>query len=270
MTNFEIKDRIDNVIFKTFNILSDVILFFRFDIKRLIKSNIKYKDIHKGKRCFIIGTGPSLNQLSKSEIDFLKNEIVFGANSFYKADIVDSITPNYYALFDNLYWNDEKHFFEDINTKYSFNPPVFLTDYRSKKILDNINFREAIFLYSKKIPVNKINVNLGGNMYIGQNVINSSIMIAMYMGFKEIYLLGCDYNSFATEKPQHCYEDSDEMVYNTENLAFYLKFYALTTKIHYLIAKFAMKRGTQVVNLTKHSLLDAYPKNELSVLFINK
>ena len=42
----------------------------------------KYKDIHKGKRCFIIGNGPSL-QMSDLEILYKNKEICFGVNRIF-------------------------------------------------------------------------------------------------------------------------------------------------------------------------------------------
>ena len=50
----------------------------RESIRRLAEM----KDIHKGKRAFIIGNGPSLNQTDLSK---LKNEITFGMNRVYLA-----------------------------------------------------------------------------------------------------------------------------------------------------------------------------------------
>ena len=38
------------------------------------------KDQHRGKRCFILGNGPSLRHL---DLGKLKNEITFGMNRFY-------------------------------------------------------------------------------------------------------------------------------------------------------------------------------------------
>jgi hypothetical protein len=102
-------------------------------------------------------------------------------------------------------------------------------------------------------------------MYIAQNVIPCSILIAMYMGFKDIYLLGCDYNSFLNEPGTHAYDDTEELIFNNDyNLAFYLKFYSITTNFHYLIAKLSKSKGIRIINLTPGSLLDAYPKKEIS------
>ena len=80
------------------------------------------------------------------------------------------------------------------------------------------------------------------------------------MGFKNIYLLGCDYNAFCTAGKGHAYDDKSELAQTDYNLAFYLKFYWITTEVHYLIAKLAKKRGVNIINLTPGSLLDAYPR----------
>ena len=40
----------------------------------------RFKNKYKGKRCFIIGNGPSLNKMDLSP---LKNEYTFGLNRFY-------------------------------------------------------------------------------------------------------------------------------------------------------------------------------------------
>ncbi len=267
MNSYQIKDKIDDVIFQCFNFLSDIIFFFKFNLKTNLKTNQRFENIHAGERCFILGTGPSLSKLTDCQIDNLKNELIFGVNSFYKAKIADHLNPTYYVLFDNLYWEEEMHFFEDVLNKFKSKKPIFLTDYRARHIVENLGVAsETMFLYNKKYPINTIDSELSKNMYIGQNVISTSILIAIKMGFKEIYLLGCDYNSFATTNIEHCYNDADEKKYNTENLAFYLKFYALTTRIHYLIAKHATNKGVKIVNITPGSLLDAYPRKDISTV----
>ena len=51
-------------------------LLYRESVRRLQR----YKDKHKGQRCFIIGNGPSLN---KMDLTALKDEITFGLNRVY-------------------------------------------------------------------------------------------------------------------------------------------------------------------------------------------
>jgi hypothetical protein len=267
MSKFNQKDRLDNFIYYCFNILSDIMFFFLFKTKTLIGKNRIYKDIHKGERCFILATGPSLNTLSTSNISNLKGEVLFGVNSLYKSDIMNELTPSYYSLFDNLYWGEESKVFKEIKNKYGNSVPTFITDYRAKTIIEELGVeKQPIYTYSKKFPVNIMHSDVDKNMYISMNVVAGTILAAIYMGFKEIYLLGCDYNSFLTLKAGHCYNDEDEQRFYTENLGFYLKFYHLTTKFHYLIAKHAKQKKIKVINITNGSLLDAYPLKDPNIV----
>ena len=101
-------------------------------------------------------------------------------------------------------------------------------------------------------------------MFIGMNVVATSILSAIYFGVKDIYLIGADYNAFCSQGKGHAYDDDDELSQSDYNLAFYLKFYAIGTEFHYLIAKYAKKRGVRIINLNPDSLLDAYPKIPLN------
>ncbi|WP_222862399.1 hypothetical protein, partial [Campylobacter concisus] len=56
--------------------------------KEVILKNINLKDKHKGKRCFILGSGPSIKS---EDLKPLKNEIVFALNNFYVHNDFDEI-----------------------------------------------------------------------------------------------------------------------------------------------------------------------------------
>jgi hypothetical protein len=104
---------------------------------------------------------------------------------------------------------------------------------------------------------------LDKNIYSAMNVVSHTILVALYMGFSEIYLLGCDYNAFCSMGKGHAYDDKQEMEKVSYNLAFYLKFYWLTTEFHYLVAKLARENSVAIKNLTPGSLLDAYPRGRI-------
>lgn len=260
MSKFELKDKLDQTLFNAYNVLADMLFTLDFSKKALLKKNLLYKDKHKGERCFILGTGPSLNLLTQTQIEALRSEVIFGANSLYKAESVSSIYPKYYALLDNLYWEQWSHTFDDVVAKYKENPPVFITDYRAVDFADKANSAQHLYIYAKKYPVKEMSDQLDTNIYGAMNVVSFSILAALYMGFSEICLLGCDYNAFCTAGKGHAYDDKSELKQVNYNLAFYLKFYWITTEFHYLIAKLAKKRGVSVLNLTPGSLLDAYPR----------
>ncbi|CAM8664418.1 6-hydroxymethylpterin diphosphokinase MptE-like [Comamonadaceae bacterium] len=247
--------------YQGYNLLSDLLFLFKGDAKRIIKTNALYQNIHQGETCYILGTGPSLNNLTPKQISALENEIVFGTNSLYKAKITETITPRYYALLDNLYWEQWSHTFSDVHEKYRINPPVFITDLRAKNFAACANKNhQHIHIHSKKYPTTKISDQLHKNIYAAMNVVSYCILAASYMGFKKIYLLGCDYNAFCTSGKGHAYNDSSELSQANYNLAFYLKFYWITTEFHYLIEQLTRSKNIEVINLTDGSLLDAYKR----------
>ena len=165
---------------------------------------------------------------------------------------------------DNLYWEQWNGTFSEVSSKYQESPPIFITDVRAKSLVDGLERNvPTIYIHSKKYPVKRMSSDLDRNIYAAMNVVAYSILSAMYMGFREIYLLGCDYNAFCTAGKGHCYDDEEEIAGFNYNLAFYLKFYWITTEFHYLIAKLAKEKQIKVVNVTPGSLLDAYPRTTL-------
>lgn len=259
MSKIEIKDKLDKILYQTYNVLSEIIFYLKTVPKNYFRNNLKYKDIHFGERCFILGTGPSLNGLTAQQINILKDELIFGTNSLYKADVTSSIVPKYYALLDNLYWEQLSHTFNDVVEKYKDSPPVFITDQRARHLAEQSNPGiDSIVIHSKKYPIDKMSDELHGNIFAAMNVVSYAILTASYMGFKKIFLLGCDYNAFCTSGRGHAYNDTSELSQTKYNLAFYLRFYWLTTEFHYLIDKLARSKGVEIVNITPGSLLDAY------------
>ena len=78
MSKFEVKEKIDELIYRVFNVFSDAILFLGRKNKNLIKDNSRFKDVHYGDRCFIVGTGPSINSLSDSFISKWRMRLFLG------------------------------------------------------------------------------------------------------------------------------------------------------------------------------------------------
>lgn len=261
MSKFDIKDKIDVFIYTLYNFASDVTYGLNSRARSIVRQNVSYKDMHVGQRCFILGTGPSLNKLSDREIDALGREVVFGVNSLYKSRIGERLNPKYYALMDNLYWEQWSGTFSEVLSKYKSAPPVFITDIRAKGVVDSLSeVVRAIYMHPKKYPTKRMSAEIDKNIYAAMNVISYSILSAIYMGFKEIYLLGCDYSAFCTAGQGHCYDDESELDGFNYNLAFYLKFYWITTEFHYLISRLSKEAQVRVINLTPGSLLDAYPR----------
>jgi hypothetical protein len=265
---FKIKDDVDSLIFKLYNIYSSIVYYSNFPVQNALNKNKIYRDKHSGEKCFILGTGPSLNSLTNDQIQVINKSVVFGVNSLYKSKIGNLVKPDYYALVDNLYWGDWSSAFDEVKNKYIDKKIIFITDYRA--IRNNKFFWQkdqiSIQLYAKLYPVNSIDEDISKNTYALMNVVSCAIIVAIFMGFKEINLLGCDYNAFCNAGHGHFYDDKIDLQESNYNLEFYLKHYLMITSFHYKIAELAKKRKVEILNLTPGSLLDAYPRIPINVI----
>ena len=187
--------------------------------KDLVSKNIELKDIHKGKRCFILGSGPSIK---KEDLKPLKNEIVFALNNFYVhedfTEIMSGDKPKYYMTAPvhppqtEEEWKDwfkdmEKNMPKDTNMIFGLNN----YDCNIKYIFDKYNiFQEhKINWYFAGVDYNEENFNHEAMdttkpVYLGEAVSIYAMILAIYMGFDEIYLLGMDHDYFL-------YEDESQM-----------------------------------------------------------
>ena len=61
------------------------------------------KNRYAGKRCFVIGNGPSL---TKEDLELLRNEVTFASNRIYKMFDKTDWRPTFYAVFDESVASD--------------------------------------------------------------------------------------------------------------------------------------------------------------------
>jgi hypothetical protein len=76
-----------------------------------------FKNTHTGKRCFIIGNGPSLKA---EDLEQLKNEITFAFNRIYYIFDQTSWRPTYYCAEDNKIILKSKVEIDELALDYKF------------------------------------------------------------------------------------------------------------------------------------------------------
>ena len=155
------------------------------------KKLLDYKDKHKGERCFIIATGPSLTM---EDLESLKNEYTFSMNSICRLYDETDWRPTYFAVQDN-------HVFKSIQNTIRAHKevPVFISDNiwkRFKRENEWIEFPTDTMYHSYDMKIGKYHARFSDDaydiVYDGYSIAYSCIELAVYMGFKEIYLLGAD------------------------------------------------------------------------------
>ena len=164
----------------------------------------KFKDRHKGKRCFVIGNGPSLTYRDLQKLHEEK-EICFGVNRIYLAFQHTDWRPDYYTACDYFMIKRDAKIIEELCME-KFIRHQYGEDFFNKK--------EGIYEYGglsadkKDYPFSK---DIVKGVYIGKTVVYDAIQIAAYMGFSEIYLLGVDLtaNMIAEAEGSHFYHSPD-------------------------------------------------------------
>ncbi|TVY07213.1 6-hydroxymethylpterin diphosphokinase MptE-like protein [Paenibacillus cremeus] len=160
----------------------------------------KLENIHQGERCFIIGNGPSL---TVEDLEKISTEVTFASNRIYGIYNQTKWRPTYYCSADpNFAKAVKQDFVEVINSsKMSFLNLRCTNDY-PKEIIGNT----SVYFYfipkvwgihflqnenSNKLP--KFSNNFSKRAYSGATITYEMIQLAVYMGFKEIYLIGVDH-----------------------------------------------------------------------------
>ena len=152
-----------------------------------------YKNKHLGERCFIVATGPSLTM---EDLELIKNEYSFGMNSIPKIFPRTTWRPTYFGIQDcNVYEKMQSTIFDS----YKSADNVFISDSIADKFPIPENFMQfpydAVY-HDNYLEVDKYFAKFSDDCYAivydGYSITYSLIQIAVYMGFKEIYLLGAD------------------------------------------------------------------------------
>lgn len=251
--------------------------------KKILKDNIKFKGIHRGKRCFIIGNGPSLKT---QDITKLVNEYTFTVNQFMRMNEYTLLKNNYHVMADPLYFKldlqlDEHrkilNLIKKINN-HDHKPQCFFP-LGSRKYIDTLGLNELNIAYflPGQILSDKYNrnIDLTHPILSFRTVAQYAIVIAIYMGFNEIYLLGCDmtgykeveeyaYNSFSTE--DHCYEISEEekknALHNKRTCEEWFTGFAKMFTDYRRLYDYCKRKGVYIYNLTNGGVLDSIPRKK--------
>lgn len=254
---------------------------------KLLDLNLEYKNIHQGKRCFILGNGPSMKM---EDLSVLKDEYVFTVNQFYRSDKASIVKPDYHFWADDTFFIDDgykarKEIIECMRDMYKYNPnvvsffPIKHRGFVKKHSIDS-NMKVSYF-YSPfrmenhmrdEIDFSKFSINWG-------TVVQWCISMAIYMGFKEIYLMGCDNTQIITiMKSAMKTNDSDDYIYTysdaekkrmekmveSKSLVDFLTTYINVLKDYKLIFDYCNSRNIRIINCSATTLIDCIPRKSFS------
>lgn len=149
---------------------------------------LKYKNIHRGKRGFVIGNGPSLRM---DDLSKLVGEITIASNKIYLAFDKTDWRPTYYSIIDSIV---AKNIADEV-VKLPM-AKFFLVGF--DEIIKGVEGSFFCNLLRDWHEVGHFEPGFSDNIikgiYGGESVTYWNIQILWYLGIREIYLLGVDHS----------------------------------------------------------------------------
>lgn len=223
----------------------------------------QFKGKHKNQRCFIVATGPSL-KMEDLETLRINNELTISVNAIYKSFDKIRWRPDYYVTVDPRFEN-MMDLIDKMNVKYKFISDrlenFWKQEHSDNVIKMHVAFNERELMFSE---------DLTKCTYSGGNVIYNSLQLAVYMGFKEIYLLGVD---FSVGKQKHFVKDYiDDGKGISQNLAWEKvftndEFLWSQERTFKAAKKYADLHGIKIYNATRGGYLEIFERMNFDNLF---
>ena len=272
-------------------------------LKVLVRSKFGVKfPKASGERMIILGNGPSLREVVETYQHQLSSETLWAVNYFANSEYYEKLKPKYYLFVGPEFWRDNireksinlrNQLFDNLESKTSWEMTMFVP----VECTNSTFFKNRI----KKIPHIKFvaynptpiegfrsfnhllfKMNLG--MPRPHNVIIPCLMIALNLGYKQIYLTGVEHswlpgifvneNNEALFRNQHFYDKNKVASHSmykvgirTRKLHEILEKFMLTFRGYFVIKDYQKTLGTNIYNCTDGSFIDAFERKKLEDIF---
>lgn len=214
---------------------------------------------HWGKRCFVLGNGPSL---LKSDLTLLRDEYVIATNRIYLHEESMNWRRWYYCAVNP---NVIEQFADEI---HGLDAVKFLP-WEHKAALGSVS--DAVWLRTSNEP--RFSFDLTRGMWQGATVTYVALQVAFHLGFTEVVLLGVDHHYGRAGQPNKLVtsggNDPDHFApgYFGEGCRWQLPDLA-QSELAYRMARLAYEQeGRRVRDATVGGRLEVFPKVKYEELF---
>ncbi|HTL28098.1 MAG TPA: hypothetical protein VL282_02710 [Tepidisphaeraceae bacterium] len=221
----------------------------------------KYHNIYRGKRCFVIGNGPSLKQ---TDLSLLNNEQSFGTNRIYLGFDKLNWQPTFYVASNDLIVEQCGRDIERLLM------PKFI-GWHTREMIDFT--RDMTFLWTRCGLRSWFFTDLTDGCWEGNTVTMVAIQLAYYMGFSEVILVGVDhsYNFSGTPHAPQVSQGDDPNHFAANYFGKGFKWHLPDlegSELSYRIAKHMFQLdGRRILDATIGGKLEVFPKVDYYSLF---
>ncbi len=252
-----------------------------------------FRGRHAGESCFVMGNGPSLNRM---DLDLLEGQTVFGSNAAYLLYDKVSWRHRYYFACDSRVLPDHAR---EITAMHDANPamelffPAVLHHWDGSGKVEpteqyipraaNRYFFRPIPVGTYHLPFTAVSADMNQGLIMPFTVTVNMIEAAVFMGFANIILVGCDTDyvvpeDVIAEGPSVGGEKSLLTSTSDDPNHFHPDYFGKGRKWHqphpdrmiqhYTWARDAFSpRGVNIVNATVGGKLEVFPRVDYAGLF---
>lgn len=247
------------------------------EIRTLLADNAILKERHKGKRCFILGAGPTIKQ---QNIARLAGEMVISvSNTFVHPDYA-LIRPSYHVLPPIMASHSQSMHVENFalwlkameqgtgGAEMFFHIGDRPMIQKNRLFLNRaIHWIEYTDSWDGRLD---LSLDLGALPPVW-SVSEVAISVALYLGFDRIYLLGFDhdwfngiFNYFYDIKSEHAAKPDESLVPQIDSEYQMRRHAEMFKKYKYL---YSLKQNIFNANANMNSYVDIFPKVDFNKLF---
>lgn len=221
---------------------------------------LQFKNKYIGKRCFICATGPSM---TIDDLEMLKDEYTFGVNGLACIFERTKWRPTFFGVSDHAIYTKINHILKKEKSITVFVGSNAFIDRNHTLSNDWIIYPENYAYHDyEKLYKNQYFCKFSDNpydiVYDGYTIVYGMIQLAIYMGFKEIYLLGTDCNYNLTDK-NHFVEAGNKIPESDLLSAYDRLMCGYKTAKKYLDCH----KDIRIFNATRGGMLDIFPRVKL-------
>ncbi len=238
------------------------------------------KGRYSKERCFIMGSGPSLNQM---DLGLLRQEHVWAVNKCYF--LFDRITwrPSFYVAIDKRVVRDIAREIYHLTRNLSDTTFFFPLEFREQWVLRsgaNVYWYREVPLDETNLPDGMFTRDASEWVSSARTVAIAALQLAVYLGFNPIYLIGCDTSYLVSSSVRTERDDPDKFVSTEDDDPdhFDPRYFGKGSKWHKphvgrMLFHYEQARrvcdtlGVNVYNATVGGNLEVFPRVDFAELF---
>lgn len=238
-------------------------IYYRFQKTDDYKYIKKLENKYAGKRCFVIGNGPSL---TPSDLDMITGEISIASNKIFEIFSSTKWRPLFYFCLDPVCYSNNAVAIEHMECENKF---IRYYGEKNKELNKNMHYvcigSERYVINISRYKKKNISIDCAKNFSRAFTITTTAIEFAIYMGFKEIYLIGIDHNFPLSidqkgKKKTNSNIKSHFYVVGNEDSRENFTYIDATTSCYEAYRDYANENGITIKNASRNSKLEVFEK----------